>query len=843
MELGERYVINVEKEGHVPRSIIYVGDGATDLTVMLRKAQILAFKPDQSVDLEADRGTIISMAANALVDQNGVPARKPITAQVYTYDVQREEMVGNMEAVDDSGNVVMLESVGAVSVDLVGTDGEHYQLGPNQQATLSVMLPAGMDYSGPIPMWYYDMDQGRWIQEGEGRVVNGVAIGSVSHFSVWNFDVKRDDPACIRVVVPEALAPNPGDTVKARVEVGGDFPRTSNVELDRGDNVLFNLTPNTEVRIFIPAQSVIPLDIVNSGPPWGGTGVPPGDFSACHNPDDPTDSANPIVVLPDDLPGQIVGFVALQAHPDPEGATATASNNTDPDDADASADAVGQYKIEAKPETYRVMLDHPGYLAVEFPSEIVNPGRVRVLPCVQLLAGDLNKDNKVDTEDEEILLDNMGDKHPADYDGSGSVDGKDHAILVNNMGISGPLPATDDRVQCSSGSSVTKVAGGRDHTCALLSNKKVRCWGGNTHGQLGYGHTNRIGDDELLVFAGNVNVGGDVVDIVAGWYHTCALLQSGDVRCWGLNNYGQLGLSHRNSIGVIDVPANHPVVNVGGRVVEIAAGVNHTCARLDDGVIRCWGYNAHGQLGYGDGAEDVGDDEHPASKSPVDVGGTVVELSAGNGHTCARLENGAVRCWGHNSHGKLGNPTLAENIGDNEPPSAAPPVPVGASVRRISSANAHTCVITAANNVRCWGANDSGELGYGDRQSRGDNETPAQAGDVLLENLPVAELVTGSLYTCALLDNGQLRCWGENDNGELGLGHRSSTTTPAIVQIGGEIISSFDLGMDHICVVLASERVRCWGRNSDGQLGYGHTNDLGDSPAEMPSSLENVPFL
>ena len=137
-----------------------------------------------------------------------------------------------------------------------------------------------------------------------------------------------------------------------------------------------------------------------------------------------------------------------------------------------------------------------------------------------------------------------------------------------------------------------------------LDNGRVRCWGANISGQLGYGHRNNVGDDESPASAGNVNVGGTVTvtQIAAGDQHTCALLDTGNVRCWGANISGQLGYGHRNNVGDDESPASIGNVNVGGRVMQIAVGLTisqHTCALLDTGNVRCWGANSRGQLGYG----------------------------------------------------------------------------------------------------------------------------------------------------------------------------------------------------------------------------------------------------
>ncbi|MEJ2539095.1 MAG: chromosome condensation regulator, partial [Gemmatimonadota bacterium] len=280
------------------------------------------------------------------------------------------------------------------------------------------------------------------------------------------------------------------------------------------------------------------------------------------------------------------------------------------------------------------------------------------------------------------------------------------------------------------GGAVIQVAAGGVHTCALLDTGTVRCWGANSSGELGYGNTLRIGDDETPASAGDVDVGGVVTQIALGGNHTCALLDSGAVRCWGLAANGQLGYGSTETIGDDETPASAGDVDVGGRVTRIAAGGNHTCALLDNGAVRCWGAGLLGQLGYG-ATEQIGDDETPASVGDVDIGGPATQVSVGGGHTCALLAGGAVRCWGDGSGGRLGYGDT-RSIGDDETPATAGDVDIGSSVVQVVAAGEHSCVVTTGGAIRCWGVGGSGALGYGNTMDVGDDEVPAAAGDVLV---------------------------------------------------------------------------------------------------------------
>ncbi len=195
----------------------------------------------------------------------------------------------------------------------------------------------------------------------------------------------------------------------------------------------------------------------------------------------------------------------------------------------------------------------------------------------------------------------------------------------------------------------------------------MRCWGGG--GRLGYAHDQTLGDDETPASAGDVDVGGKVVDLVAGIFQTCALLETGNVRCWGSGHSGGLGYGNTDTIGDDETPASAGDVDVGGTVTQITAGDWGTCALLTTGGVRCWGSGDNDQLGY-ESLDVIGDDETPASMGAVNVGGLISKIDMGFAHTCAILETFKIRCWGRGSTAALGYGNL-EDIGDDEPPMSA----------------------------------------------------------------------------------------------------------------------------------------------------------------------------
>jgi alpha-tubulin suppressor-like RCC1 family protein len=144
----------------------------------------------------------------------------------------------------------------------------------------------------------------------------------------------------------------------------------------------------------------------------------------------------------------------------------------------------------------------------------------------------------------------------------------------------------------------------------------VRCWGANHNGRLGYGNHHDIGDDESPAAAGDVPIGGKVTQIAAGEHATCALLESGGVRCWGKGELGELGYGNTEDIGDDETPAEAGDIVLGGKAIHVAVGYLHACAILETGAVRCWGRADPGSLGYGN-VQDIGDDETPASAGDV----------------------------------------------------------------------------------------------------------------------------------------------------------------------------------------------------------------------------------
>lgn len=372
------------------------------------------------------------------------------------------------------------------------------------------------------------------------------------------------------------------------------------------------------------------------------------------------------------------------------------------------------------------------------------------------------------------------------------------------------------------------------HTCTLLLGGKIRCWGYNDFGELGQGNVSIVGDDETPGTIPPVDLGEAAIQIAAGLHHTCAVTESGRVYCWGGGKIGMLGYGNTMAIGDDEPPGSAGPVPLSGSAIQVALGHEHTCALTSDGAVYCWGRGLFGQLGTGNTAI-IGDDETPANQTPLDLGGRVVQIASSEKHTCAVLEDGGVICWGLGEFGQLGRGNT-ENIGDDETPGAGGPIDVGAAVARVATGAAHTCVLTVAGEVRCWGFGGSGELGYGSIESVGDDEHPSEAGAVSLGR-PAIGIAASGATTCALLNDGTLRCWGSALFGQLGYGsvvNIGAMDLPSDfgpIEVGGAAVQ-IAVGAQHVCALLDDDSIRCWGDGTEGALGYGNTGtwDVEGSP-------------
>ena len=360
------------------------------------------------------------------------------------------------------------------------------------------------------------------------------------------------------------------------------------------------------------------------------------------------------------------------------------------------------------------------------------------------------------------------------------------------------------------------VTAGRYHTCAMLKGGAVQCWGYNKYSQTG-------GTDTTATDKVDVNLGQAFGQarrakmIAAGSHHTCALLDGGDVRCWGATDSSQAGSTHIN-FGQAQVPN----FGKGRRVTDIATGWGHTCVILDGGDVQCWGINDCGQAS-GDGHKESscvsGVWSHVTTNAvEVDLGQALGQarraknIVAGTGHTCVILNGGDVKCWGDNRGKQTGGvdqqSTLAVDVNLARAGQARAAIALAAGW-------AHTCALLDGGDVKCWGSNSDGQLGGGDVDLGQTQDGQART---------AIAITAGGNHTCAILNGGDVQCWGKNGNGQAGGVDRSSTSKVAVNLGTGRTATAIAAGDFHTCAVLDGGAVKCWGR---------HDADLADYPSAV----------
>lgn len=345
-------------------------------------------------------------------------------------------------------------------------------------------------------------------------------------------------------------------------------------------------------------------------------------------------------------------------------------------------------------------------------------------------------------------------------------------------------------------------ASGASHTCAVKDDGVVVCWGLSYAGQLGNGSP--MPSPAPVVVAG---LNADVKSVALGQEYSCALLQAGNVQCWGGNMLGQLGNgSNQHSLTPVDV------VGLDRDIIAITSGSGHACALASDGGVRCWGHNGVGKLGDGSFSS------RSVAADVVGLASGVTTIAAGSDHTCAITTHGGVKCWGSNVNSQLGDGTTT----------AAQTTPVDAvglnsGISAVAAGGTHTCALTSEGSVKCWGGTGQGQTGDG--VSAGERAmTPV---DVVGLGSGVIAIAAGSAHTCALTNLGGVKCWGLNDHGQLGNGTTTPIWQPSPVDVVGLESRAFAItaGAKHTCALLSEGGVKCWGFNSEGELGDGTKSD------------------
>ena len=390
-----------------------------------------------------------------------------------------------------------------------------------------------------------------------------------------------------------------------------------------------------------------------------------------------------------------------------------------------------------------------------------------------------------------------------------------------------PTPTPTDKGNTGNGETRVKevarqalptVGLGGGHSCALTPAGNVKCWGLSRF--LGNGNDNtpkRLVPVDVLATEGDTGLLDDIVQVSAGAEHSCALTSGGNVKCWGYANSGQLGNGNKaNSKWPVYVIEKDGSSNTLDSIVQIAAGIVHTCALTTEGGVKCWGL----------GKEELGSAVNTEATAPVVIMGEdgqpltgVVQLAAGNSFNCAVTISGGVKCWGLGEKGQLGNGSDENNnvpvdvMDENNKPLTG--------IVQITAGEDHACALTNTANVKCWGRGHKGQLGNAENGSNvkythAVNVITAAGGTHLADIIYVA---AGYHYTCAVTNAANVKCWGHGKM--LGSdGNQDNKNVPVDVQaLSG--IAHLTAGESHACAVSNIGNVECWGDGTGGQLGNG----------------------
>ena len=356
---------------------------------------------------------------------------------------------------------------------------------------------------------------------------------------------------------------------------------------------------------------------------------------------------------------------------------------------------------------------------------------------------------------------------------------------------------------------MARISASRNHTCAISPSGGLKCWGANSYSKLG------TDGGPSSVPAQVVGLESGVEAVASGGSHTCAVTKEGSAFCWGMQHqYVYHGISMGSVVGCgchcdggggtssyCSTPV--PVFGLTSGVNGITAGDLHACANTSSGSVLCWGHNCEGSFGYGSQTF------HSEPNPIIGLASGVVAISAGSHHTCALTSVGGVLCWG-NAHGGL--------LGDGKTESALVPVAVTgleSGVAAISAGDSHTCALTAAGRLLCWGENNEGQLG------NGTTDTSIFPVPVVGLEPSVAAVSAGYQHTCAITTQGKLFCWGSNGAGQLGVDVILSSESPVPVDGLSSAVIAVSAGGKHTCAVTQTGSVLCWGSNESGQLGDG----------------------
>ena len=382
------------------------------------------------------------------------------------------------------------------------------------------------------------------------------------------------------------------------------------------------------------------------------------------------------------------------------------------------------------------------------------------------------------------------------------------------------------------------ISAGGDHTCALTTDGKIKCWGSGFYGQLGNGNTsNQSTPVDVHTSTENQDSLSDIAAISTGFSHTCALTTDDKVKCWGDGRSGRLGDGNTSGKQPTPVDVHTSADNQYSLsdIAAISAGESHTCALTTlttGGNVKCWGSGNSGRLGDGStfGQQSAPVDVHTSADNQDSLS-DIAAISTGGSHTCALTIDGKVKCWGQGNYGQLGNKNTSIQSAPVDVHTSADNQDSLSDIAAISTGGNHTCALTTDGKVKCWGAGSSGRLGDGNtsgKQSAPVNvHTSSTNPDDSLSD--IAAIITGSYHTCALTTGGNVKCWGQGTYGQLGNKNTSVQSAPVNVHTSStnpdslsDIVTISSMGY-HTCAITTNDNAKCWGKGGSGKLGNGNT--------------------
>lgn len=344
------------------------------------------------------------------------------------------------------------------------------------------------------------------------------------------------------------------------------------------------------------------------------------------------------------------------------------------------------------------------------------------------------------------------------------------------------------------------VSAGVQHTCAINAAQNLYCWGDASRGQIGDGTS---GDGHTRGTPTRVGGVGVWASVSAGGQHTCGITEASNLYCWGRNDFGQVGDGTQD-----DRPTMKRVGGVGVWIA-VSAGGFHTCGITEAKNLYCWGRNYNGEIGDGTSGN------NRLALTRIGGAGVWSQVSLGDQSSCGITTADNLYCWGWNQEGQIGDGTKEDKHALTRIGGAG----VWASIA--PSTTYHTCGITLAKNLYCWGNNAAGQIGDGTTGT--DRVVPTKVG-----GSGVWSAADGGIYhSCGITSARNLYCWGNNSRGQIGDG-TTRTFQLAMKRVGGSgVWARLATGSEHTCGITVGKNLYCWGHNQYGQIGDGSTEGFG----------------